>query len=710
MSRHLPSPFRAVAPLQRWAMLAVVLLGAFLRIWLLGDLPPGLYHDEAYNGLDALALLEGSEFPIFHEAWELYQQDAFAERAAEPTRAPIFFTGNFGRESLHVYGMAIAIQIFGATPIAIRIIPALAGILAIFTTYLAAAAIFDGERINRIGAGRQEMAEGSLIPLVAALALAILYPAITFSRFGVRAMLFVPLSSLAVYAFWRGYDRIKEPPDHLPSYSLAWHWFLGAGFALGIALSTYAVARLFPFVFVIFVLIWFWQDRTAWRQYGRYLILMASVAFLAALPLLIYLWRYPYFLTVRSSYVMNHGLGAEPGRPWLMWLLNVGRVIRGFFWQGEMHLRHNLPGRPYLDAIQALFFLVGWIRVWLGRGRLRFQFLPIWFGVMLLPTILSGDAPHFGRLVGVAPVAAILIGAGVVQIWQWAGVRWWSANPGARNRDRHQSRGQAGRKLQVAAGLTVLLAASALWTGIDYFVRYANHPELPEAFYVQDWALGQYVAGLTPPFRAYMTPTQEEMATIYFALGGDDNLLHSYDANATTVPLGAPGEVLVYLVSAEAIAARESLFARFPESSINPLEDGFIPFTLLGSAPRIPAANLTDLTLGDGISLVAWETEMAADQLHVDLYWQATTALLTRSATAYVHLLDGDGVLVAQHDHILAGYPTQDWRVGELVTDQFVLDLREVPAGAYTLRTGFYDSQTQIPLAAGAEFARVSLP
>ncbi|MCB0013288.1 MAG: phospholipid carrier-dependent glycosyltransferase [Anaerolineales bacterium] len=709
MSRHLPSPFRAVAPLQRWAMLAVVLLGAFLRIWLLGDLPPGLYHDEAYNGLDALALVNGAEFPIFHEAWEQYQQDAFAEHAPEPTRAPVYFAGNYGRESLHVYGMAIAIQIFGATPLAVRLIPALAGILAIFTTYLAAAAIFDGERINRVGAGRQEMAAGSLIPLAAALALAILYPAITFSRYGVRAMLFVPLSTLAVYAFWRGYDRIKEPPDHLPSYSLAWHWFLGAGFALGVALSTSTVARLFPLVFVIFVLLWFWQDRTAWRQYGQYLILLASVALLAALPLLLYLWRYPYFLTVRSGDLMNQGLGADSERPWLMWLLNIGRVVRGFFWQGDMQLRHNLPGRPYLDVIQALFFLLGWVRVWLGRARLRFQFLPIWFGVMLLPTIFSSDAPDFGRLVGVAPVAAILIGAGVVQVWQWAGERWWPAEKEGKNRGRRQSRGQERRKLQVAVGLIALLAASGLWTGIDYFVRYTDQPGLPEAFAERDWLLGQYVAGLTPPFRAYLTPAQAEMATIYFALGGDQDLLHSFDAATTTVPLGAPGEVLVYLVAAEALAARESLFERFPESSINPLEDGFIPYTLLGSAERIPTANLTDLPLGEGISLVAWDTALAAAALNVELYWQATMSL-TQPATAYVQLLAADGALVAQHDHIPAGYPTQLWRAGELVTDQFVLDLRGVPAGVYTLRTGFYDSETQQPLGDGVEFARITLP
>ena len=711
MSGHLPSPFRAVAPLQRWAMLGVVLLGAFLRIWLLGDLPPGLYHDEAYNGLDALALLAGADFPIFHEPWELYQAEIFASRSPEPTRAPIFFAGNYGRESLHIYGTAIAIQVFGPTPSAVRFIPALAGILAIFTTYLAAAAIFDGERINRVGAGRAEMVAGSLVPLVAALALAILYPAVTFSRFGVSAMLFVPLSTLTVYAFWRGYDRFREPPKHLPSFSQAWHWFLGAGFALGISLSADAVARVFPLVFILFVLLWFWQDRTAARQFGRHLLLMAAVACLAAAPLLLYFWHYPSFLTSRWRALVDSGAGAEPGRPWLMWLSNVGRVLRGFFWQGETQLRRNLPGRPYLDLIQALFFLLGWVRVWLGRRQLRLQFVPIWFGVMLLPTILTADAPQFGRMVGVAPVVAMLIGAGVVQVWQWAGARWW---PGGAitvsRRQRRQQQRQAQRKLQVISLLTVLLAGSVTWTSLDYFVGYANQPALPAAFNARDWALGQYVAGLTPPFKAYLTPPQAEMATIQFALGGDDEQLRSFDAAATTLPLGVPGEVLVYLIDADATAAQEKLLSRFPTSSINPFPDGFLPYTLLGSAERIAADNLTDVSLGAGISLVAWGTNLDSDQLTVDLYWQAT-APPQRVATAYVDLLDESGVLVARREQVPLGYPTQLWRTGELVSDQLVLaGMAGLPAGTYTLHTGFYDSQTEHSLADGVAFATIKLP
>ena len=73
----------------RWvppALLVVLLVAAGLRFWQLGQLPPGLYHDEAYNGLDALSLLQGWTFPQFYEGWELYAQDAHAERPPVPTR------------------------------------------------------------------------------------------------------------------------------------------------------------------------------------------------------------------------------------------------------------------------------------------------------------------------------------------------------------------------------------------------------------------------------------------------------------------------------------------------------------------------------------------------------------------------------------------------------------------------------------------------
>ena len=72
-----PLPF----PRRNWLppllLLTITLLAVFLRLYRLDALPPGLYHDEAYNGLDALALLRGDDRPLFFEVWE---QLAFAEQ------------------------------------------------------------------------------------------------------------------------------------------------------------------------------------------------------------------------------------------------------------------------------------------------------------------------------------------------------------------------------------------------------------------------------------------------------------------------------------------------------------------------------------------------------------------------------------------------------------------------------------------------------
>ena len=111
-------------------LLAVLLLATFFRFWRLDSMPPGLYHDEAYNGLDALSLNQGETFPQFYEGWELYAADAHAGRPAEESRFPIFFEGNYGREPLHIYLMALSVFLFGATPFAIRAVPAAAGVLA----------------------------------------------------------------------------------------------------------------------------------------------------------------------------------------------------------------------------------------------------------------------------------------------------------------------------------------------------------------------------------------------------------------------------------------------------------------------------------------------------------------------------------------------------------------------------------------------------
>ncbi|MCB9004165.1 MAG: hypothetical protein H6664_07300, partial [Ardenticatenaceae bacterium] len=399
----------------RLFLLLILLLAAFLRFWRLSELPPGLYHDEAYNGLDALSLVQGKTFPQFYEGWELYAQDAHGDNPPAPTRFPMFFEGNYGREPLHVYLMAFSIWLFGPTPFAIRAVPAFFGVLAVWATYWAAKELLE-IRDWRLESKRQPLISNlqSHIPLLAAFFLAILMPAIHFSRFGIRAMVFVPIEMLTVAFFWRGYNRSQHDPAASRHVTLP---FLTAGFFLGLGVYTYAAARLFPLLFIGFVLFWAWRDWHGLRQNLLNVATMAGVSLFTALPLLLFFLRYPYFFVFRIAYVANKGRGTVENRPLLTWLLNVGRVVRGLYWQGETHLRHNLPGRPYLDPIQAVLFTFGLLHTLRQKLNPRTVFLLLWLLVMLLPTILSGDAPHFGRMTGAAGVVAIVTAFGMASLF-----------------------------------------------------------------------------------------------------------------------------------------------------------------------------------------------------------------------------------------------------------------------------------------------------
>jgi len=661
-------------------LLFILLLAAVLRLWQLNTLPPGLYHDEAYNGLDALSLIQGKQFPQFYEGWELYALDAHADNPAMEARWPLFFEGNYGREPLHVYLMALSIRLIGNKPLAIRLVPALAGILGVWTTYLAARAL-QKKPDSSIKKGPKALFLFLDPALLSALMLAILFPAILFSRFGVRAILFVPIETLTVYFFWSGINRAKVQGRGRVA---VWVYFMVAGFFLGLGLYSYAAARLFPLLFVLFVPYWFWSDRAAMQRHWRHIGVMAGMALLVALPILLFFARFPYFFVFRISYVANKGAGAVAGKPWLTWLLNIGRVIRGLFWQGETNLRHNLPGRPYLDPIQAFFFLSGLVVTIRRRFHPGTVFLWIWLLVMLLPSILSGDAPHFGRLVGAAPAIAIIAALGFV---------WLVQIVVERLNDR-----AAGIALAV---LGLLLLLSLFLSVRDYFSRYATLVQLPQAFSQSDWQLGRLAAGQSPETSLYLVPNQEEMATIYFALNDPDRL-QSFAGLPGLIPAGKPGQPALYLVrpdeSSSAVDLLAELSAYFPDGQVSQVADDLITFRVPAGAERIQLPPDTTISSSDDMALAfageimlrGYSIEQDSDQLSVSLVWQATGDM-TLEYTAFVHVLDSNGQLVAQRDRPPAGYPTSDWSAGEIIIDRYLVSLpADLPPGSYMLQTGFY--------------------
>ncbi|MCP5095911.1 MAG: hypothetical protein GY943_10185 [Chloroflexi bacterium] len=109
-----------------WALLIIVIATAvFLRFYQLGEVPPGLYRDEAFNGLDALGVING--------------------------RHALFFTTNNGREPAYIYLTSLFIRWFGRTPLAVRMGAAVIGSATAWLTYQMAAEWFD-KRVGLLAA------------------------------------------------------------------------------------------------------------------------------------------------------------------------------------------------------------------------------------------------------------------------------------------------------------------------------------------------------------------------------------------------------------------------------------------------------------------------------------------------------------------------------------------------------------------------------
>jgi hypothetical protein len=129
--------------------------------------------------------------------------------------------------------------------------------------------------------------------------------------------------------------------------------------------------------------------------------------------------------------------------------------------------------------------------------------------------------------------------------------------------------------------------------------------------------------------------------------------------------------------------------------------------------PRLQADHLPldvqhrlDVRIGDHIQLLGYRFDVdhlsAAGTVEVTLFWrsdrESTRGGCRPSYHVFVHLMNEQGQLVAQHDGVpMEGeLPTWSWWKGEVIRDEHSLVLeRELPEGEYVLYTGMYDLATK---------------
>ncbi len=118
----------------------------------------------------------------------------------------------------------------------------------------------------------------------------------------------------------------------------------------------------------------------------------------------------------------------------------------------------------------------------------------------------------------------------------------------------------------------------------------------------------------------------------------------------------------------------------------------------------------TSTSWENGIRLVGYDLYNTlvkrGDAIRLNLYWQSTRQL-DASLTAFVHIFDANGNIVAQIDSIPGGgsRPTTGWAPGEYLTDDYRIVIKpDTPSGQYFIRIGWYNATTddRIPVVDGA--------
>jgi 4-amino-4-deoxy-L-arabinose transferase-like glycosyltransferase len=333
-----------------WLLLLALSTAVLFRFWQLGEWPPGLYRDEAYNGLDALNVLNGQH--------------------------ALFFPANNGREPAYIYLSALAVGLFGPSVWALRLGAALVGSLTTIPVFLLGRSWF-----------------GLQVGLLAAWLWAITLWPVHLGRIGLRAGLLVPCLALT---FWLGTLAYRRGR---PGY-----WLL-AGLVYGLAFYTYLAVRLTPLILLGLGLYLLLTRRDEIGRWGRGTLWFGLGTAVSLAPLLFLYWQQPDLLLGRTGQVSIFNEAIHQGEFWPTLARHVGQGLGLFLWQGDTILRHNPAGRPLFDGLMALPFLLGlgWA-VWQWRQPAALALL-LWTAVMLLPTILAADTPHFLRAVGILPAA-----------------------------------------------------------------------------------------------------------------------------------------------------------------------------------------------------------------------------------------------------------------------------------------------------------------
>lgn len=349
----------------------VTAVGAAVRFYQLGAIPRVINGDEGSIGLYAL---------------NTYRN---------PLANPFSLAENFG--GLYLHAISVSVQLFGNTPFALRLMPAIGGTLAIPALYLLGRYLF-GQRVG----------------LLAAVLLALSHSHIHFSR--TVAVAYVQdtwLIPLVLYLFISGLERRSAPRMAL------------GGVCLALQNSVYVSAQIVAALVVAYLVLAAIFKRGLLKGAGRPVLIFWLSLLLAALPQLVFNARHTDLYmarlnadgTFQSGWLVNQMAATGQSAVHVL----ADRVAHAFLSLTYFPADEFYGARvPMLSIIAAIFFMLGLgYALWRTRDH-RYLLLNgyFWSGTLAIGIFSVPPGADSYRMLMVLPAAMLLAGLGVELLLQ----------------------------------------------------------------------------------------------------------------------------------------------------------------------------------------------------------------------------------------------------------------------------------------------------
>jgi 4-amino-4-deoxy-L-arabinose transferase-like glycosyltransferase len=634
----------------------MLLLGAFARLIAFGDAPAGLQHDEFYDALEGINIIERGNFQLYYPA-------------------------NQGREGGYIWLNALSALFLGRNTLMVRYASFALDMLMLALLYRVGVAMFN-KRVALIAVGFA----------------AVSFWTISIARIGLRPVLLPPV----VLAIWWGL-MILFRPSPKPRWIVA---ILTGGF-IGFALYTYTSSfALYPAIILFLGAMLIFKRNVLFKRW-RELLIMGVLAFILMLPMIAI--RLSPEGTTRLSAVTRPLDDFRKGLP--NELITNGIRLAGMpAFLGDPEWRYNVAERPLFLVPIGMLVYVGMLVVLFTIRKNPFSALLLALLLLgLTPSLVTTSAPSWIRVVLALPSIMLCLAVGIESVGKlfrgkyhtaivWgigmgciiitAVADWrayfvqWANHPEVMSIYRDDLEQLSTFLATNTTDLALVAVPNADLDALTYYMgrippQNANQQLV---FFQSDSALVMS----QQPNLLFISP----LVTI--------SPIHQIwldDAERLSPIIDQAGRLAfdVYRLNTNVITEKLAEFA---------LDTAFVADSYTSEQNLIAyPVNFDGLIELVGVEFPRLPVKSADDGLELWLYLRPLVSYSDKRANLFVHVVDESGTVVRQRD--MLGVPPSQWNTNTIIIQDHFIWFDDLPAGTYRVMLGLYDWDTlaRYPLA-----------